>query len=142
MLFGVQRTIQHQGHLHMNFYNKAVRLHDQHPMLTAQSDSLVKSEITAQGGLLVNAVTAAYQDGAYPPSPNTAGKVATAGSLGFGNPKSAGGGGKQSVSSVVSGTVLDVAGTEVQVAFRDGTAGGVRWIPYLMFLEKMVQCQY
>ena len=101
---------------------------------------LVKSEITAQGGLLVNAVMAAYQDGAYPPSPNTAGKVATGGSLGSGNPKSAGGGGKQSVSSVVSGTVLDVAGTEVQVAFRDGTAGGVRWIPYCSVFSNDFYC--
>ena len=101
---------------------------------------LVRSEIAAQGGLLVNAVMAAYQDGAYPPSPTSTGKVAATGNLSARNPRSISGGSSQSVSSVVSGTVLDVAGTQVQVAFGDGTAGGVRWIPYCSVFSNDFYC--
>ena len=96
---------------------------------------IVKSEITAQGGLLVNAAVIAYQDGAYPQAAQNTGNTANTG-----NTSGAGGNSVSSVSSIISGTVLDVSGTDIQVCFSDGTAGGVRWVPYCSVFSNDFYC--
>jgi len=97
----------------------------------------VRSEITARGGLLVNAVVLAYQDGAYPDAQETE-NVPISGSIrrsstGFQLST-------QSVSSVVSGIVRGVYGTDVEVEFADGPAGGVRRIPYCSVISNDFYC--
>ena len=95
---------------------------------------VVRSEVSAQGGLIVNAVTAAYVDGAYPPSASNTGNEERQ------DDKGSAKGSSSSVSSVISGKVLAVSGTDVQVEFSDGTAGGVRWIPYCSVLGNDFYC--
>ena len=89
--------------------------------LTAGSGSLVRgknadciiteSDIRSDRGVLYNHVLLTYSDGAVPRM-----EEAYAGS-------------SPSYTSVLTGKVLQVSGTDIQVQFDDG-AGGVRWIPY------------
>ncbi|MFR4350182.1 MAG: RHS repeat-associated core domain-containing protein [Roseburia sp.] len=95
---------------------------------------VTRSEITARQGLLVNGVVLTYIDGAYPPAERR--ESASAGVEGWGGQLSA----SVSASSVVSGTVLAVSGTDVQVQFADGRAGGVRWIPYCSMIGNDFYC--
>ena len=89
---------------------------------------VTKSDLTAKQALLVNEIVLTYTDGAYPPA--DAGDASAA----AGNGLTAGG------SCMISGKVLAVAGTDVQVEFSDGTAGGVRWIPYCSMLGNDIYC--
>jgi len=92
-----------------------------------RADQVVtESGICSDRGLLYNHVLLTYVDGAVP-----AMEEAYVGRADVGTAKSAGGPGKGTASftSVLTGEVLEVSGTDVKVKFDDG-AGGVRWIPY------------
>ncbi|MGN0161105.1 MAG: contractile injection system protein, VgrG/Pvc8 family, partial [Lachnospiraceae bacterium] len=86
-------------------------------LVTGQKTPMVvtKSEIFSERGLLLNNVLLTYVDGTVPAMED--GFVGRAGKE------------NNAYTSVLTGKVLEVSGTDIKVAFDDGR-GGVRWIPY------------
>lgn len=101
---------------------------------------VIKSGITATGGILVHSFVLAYQDGAYPGVGGIEEREGQASLPESSAPKVTAATGAVNSSSVISGSVLAVSGTNVQVAFSDGSAGGVRWVPYCSFLGNDFYC--
>lgn len=101
---------------------------------------VVKSGITANGGILVHSFVLAYQDGAYPGVGGITERDGQTSLPESSASKVAAATGAVNSSSVISGSVLAVSGTNIQVAFSDGTAGGVRWVPYCSFLGNDFYC--
>ena len=102
---------------------------------------VTQSRITANQGLVVNWIMLSYVDGAYPPA-DSGGTVLNGGSSGnacLAQP-TASSGLTVNGSSVISGRVIEVSGTNVQVEFLDGKAGGIRWIPYCSMLGNDFYC--
>lgn len=102
---------------------------------------VTQSRIRANQGLVVNWIVLSYVDGAYPPADGgqTVQRGGADGNTGLAQPTApfaspVGG------SSVISGRVIDVSGTNVQVEFPDGKAGGIRWIPYCSMLGNDFYC--
>ena len=101
---------------------------------------VIKSGITATGGILVHSFVLAYQDGAYPGVSGIEEREGQASLPESSASKVTAATGAVNSSSVISGSVLAVSGTNVQVAFSDGSAGGVRWVPYCSFLGNDFYC--
>lgn len=98
---------------------------------------IVKSDISAINSLLINSVVLAYQGGAYPATEKNR-IVGHAMSENINIPVVVPQ--PNSVSSIISGKVIAVSGTDIQVEFSDGQEGGVRWIPYCSMLGNDFYC--
>ncbi|MCH5343811.1 MAG: hypothetical protein J1E64_07210, partial [Acetatifactor sp.] len=82
---------------------------------------VTKSEIISEGGMLRNEILLTYVDGVIPTSMTASGQSHAAGSIGRTE--------ATSFTSVLTGEVTGVYGTDIEVEFDEGQ-GGVRRIPY------------
>ena len=98
---------------------------------------VVKSDICAISSLLINSIVLAYQDGAYPATEKSrivGHVISESDNIPVAMPQ------PNSVSSIISGKVIAISGTDIQVEFSDGQEGGVRWIPYCSMLGNDFYC--